>query len=107
MTLGNGRLGFEENALPLRAIYILDDRDSEPGPWVQGITPREGFVSLIANSYATNMLDREMRANEFKTLSELVSKVPIRRLFTSKRSLDPQALCDAVKQDFAALRLRP
>ena len=106
MTLETGRLGFEENALPLGAIYLLDDRDCEPGPCVREVTPRESFVSLTANSYATNMLDREMRANEFKTLSELVSKVPTRRLFTSKRSLDPQALCDAVKQDFAALRLR-
>ena len=105
MTLGNGRLGFEENALPLRAIYILDDGPSEPSPCVQQVRPQDAFFSLIANSYATNMLDREMRANEFKTLSELVSKVAIRRLFTSKRSLDPQALCDAVKRDFEALKL--
>jgi hypothetical protein len=103
---GKGGLGFEENALPLRAIYILDDGPSEPGPCVQEVTPQEGFFSMIANSYATNMLDREMRANEFKTLSGLVSKVPLRRLFTSKRSLDPQALCDAVRRDFAMLRLR-
>jgi hypothetical protein len=106
MALGNGGLGFEENALPLRAIYILDDGHSELGPCVEEVTPQEGFFSLVANSYATNMLDREMRANEFKTLSGLVSKVPIRRLFTSKRSLDPQALCDAVRRDFAASNFR-
>jgi hypothetical protein len=105
LALGEGGLGFEENALPLRAIYILDDGPSEPGSYIEQVTPQESFFSLVANSYATNMLDREMRANEFRTLSELVSKVPIRRLFTSKRSLDPQALCDAVRRDFAALNL--
>ncbi len=103
MALGNAELRFEESALPLRAIYILDDHRSEPGPYIEAVPAQQGLLSLVANSYATNMLDREMRASEFRTLSKLVSKVPIRRLFTSRGQLSPEELCTVVRRDFAEL----
>lgn len=103
LALGNAELRFEEGSLPLRAVYILDNYRSEPGPYVEAVPAHEGFFLLVANSYATNMLDSEMRANEFKTLSSLVAKVPIRRLFTSKGQLPPEELCTVVRRDFARL----
>ena len=102
LALGNGDLRFEEAALPLRAIYLLDDLRGKPGSHIETIAPQEGFLSLVTNSYATNMLDSEMRAKEFKTLSDLISKVPIRRLFTSKGHLPPGDLCQVVLQDFSS-----
>jgi hypothetical protein len=107
LALGNGELRFQETALPLRAIYLLDDLRGTPGSHVEGIAPQEGFLSLVANSYATNMLDSEMRAKEFKTLSDLVSRVPIRRLLTSRRQLPPGDLCRVVLRDFASPSSRP
>lgn len=62
-----------------------------------------GFLALVANSFATNMLDSELRAREFRTLSSLVAKVPLRRLFTSKGHLAPADLCQAVLHDLASL----
>ena len=106
LALGDTGTRFEEGALPLGAIYILDDHRSDPGPYIEPIPAQDAFFSLIANSYATNMLDREMRANEFKTLSRLVSNVPIRRLFTSKGDLTPENLCQEVRRDFTDLRLQ-
>ncbi|MGC1942317.1 MAG: hypothetical protein WA664_01020 [Candidatus Acidiferrales bacterium] len=92
--------------MPLRAIYLLDDRRSEPGPFIEAIPARTAFLSLVANSYATNMLDSEMRVQEFKTFSRLVLGVPIRRLFTSRGDLLPDDLCRVIRQDFAGLDVR-
>jgi len=102
-SLGNDACRFEETALPLRAVYLLDEDRREPGPHVEPVAAQTALLSLVANSFATNMLDSEMRANEFRTLSRLVAKVPIRRLYTSKGHLPPGDLCRAVLKDFAAL----
>jgi hypothetical protein len=106
LSFENGGVRFENGVLPLRAIYLLDEVRGEPGPHIEEATKQAGFLSLVANSYATNMLDSEMRANEFKTLSELLSKVSVRRLFTSKGRLLPGDLCHLVLQDFASLNSR-
>ena len=99
----NGGARFEDAALPLRAIYLLDEIRGEPGPHVEAVAGQIGFLALVANSFATNMLDSEMRANEFRTLSRLVAKVPLRRLFTSKGQLPPADLCQVVLQDLTSL----
>jgi hypothetical protein len=106
LSFENGGARFEDGALPLRAIYLLDEIRDEPGPHVEAVTAQTGFFSLVANSYATNMLDTEMRANEFRTLSSLLTKIPLRRLFTSKGQLLPADLCQVVLQDLASLNLR-
>ena len=98
----NGGARFEDGALPLRAIYLLDEIRDEPGPHVEAVAGQIGFLALVANSYATNMLDSEMRGTEFRTLSSLLMKVPLRRLFTSKGQLPPADLCQVVLQDLAA-----
>jgi hypothetical protein len=107
LSVANGGARFEEGALPLRAIYLLDEVRGEPGPYVEAVTGQTALLSLVANSFATNMLDSEMRASEFKTLSSLVGKVPLRRLFTSKGHLAPADLCQAVLDDLASLTRQP
>jgi hypothetical protein len=99
----NGGARFEDDALPLRAIYLLDEIRDEPGPHAEAVTGQVGLLALVANSFATNMLDSEMRSNEFRTLSSLLTKVPLRRLFTSKGQLPPADLCQVVLQDLASL----
>src|SRR4029077_19129005 len=106
LSFENGGVRFENGALPLRAIYLLDEVRGEAGPHIDEVTKQAGFLSLVANSYATNMVDREMRANEFKTLSELLTKVPVRRLFAGEGRLCPGDLCHVVLQDFASLNSR-
>lgn len=103
LSFENGGARFEGGALPLRAIYLLDEIRDKPGPHAEAVTGQIGFLALVANTFATNMLDSEMRANEFKTLSSLLTKVPLRRLFTSKGQLPPADLCQVVLQDLASL----
>jgi hypothetical protein len=106
LSFENGGVRFENGALPLRAIYLLDEVRGEAGSHIDEVTKQAGFLSLVANSYATNMLDSEMRANELKTLSELLTKVPVRRLFTNRGRLLPGDLCHLVHQDFSSLDSR-
>ena len=103
----NGGARFEDSALPLRAIYLLDEIRDKPGPHVEAVTGQAGLLALVANSFATNMLDSEMRANEFRTLSSVLIKVPLRRLFTGKGQLLPADLCQVVLQDLASLNPLP
>jgi hypothetical protein len=107
LSVANGGARFEDSTLPLRAIYLLDEIRGEPGPYVEAVTGQTGLLSLVANSFATNMLDSELRASEFRTLSSLVGKVPLRRLFTNKGHLAPTDLCQAVLHDLASLTPQP
>jgi hypothetical protein len=107
LSLANGGARFEDGDLPLGAIYLLDEVRGEPGPYVEAVTGQTGLLSLVANSFATNMLDTELRASEFRTLSSLVGKVPLRRLFTSKGHVAPADLCQAVLHDLASLTPQP
>lgn len=80
LSLEKQELSFEERSLPLAAIYILGGRRGHPAPLVEGISPRLAFLSLVANTFATNILDGAMRTKEFETLGRLVPSVPIRLL---------------------------
>lgn len=84
-------LEFELSSLPLGKIYILNCGQSYGSD-----SPQQAFLSLVANSYATNVLTPEMRRQEFVTLTKMVSQVPV-RFVTSPRGLDRlNDLCDEV-----------
>ncbi|MFZ1973374.1 MAG: hypothetical protein WAU89_11050 [Candidatus Acidiferrales bacterium] len=91
LALPKQELRFEERALPLAAIYILGDRRGDPAPVVEELTLQKAFLSLVANTFATNTLDSGMRAKEFETLARLVPRVPIRALWAHQ---DPGRLVD-------------
>jgi hypothetical protein len=81
LSLAGNSLRFEEQAMPLRAIYMLGGRSSAPGaPFLEEITPREAMLELVANSYASSLLETEMRAREFELLGRLVTRVTVLRI---------------------------
>jgi hypothetical protein len=104
LALGVGGPSFESRPLPLAAIYILGDRRTEPAPCVEAVRPQSAFVSLVAESYANKILDREMRAREFDIFGRLASTVPVRRIFPHRDASRLPDLCQAIEDDFAALR---
>ena len=91
---GKQELGFADRALPLAAIYILGDRRDDPAPLVEELTPQRAFLALVANTFATNTLDSEMRAKEFEILARLAPSVPIRVLCAHQDPSRLQDLCD-------------
>ena len=73
--------GFQSQALPLGAIYILGEREADlTAPIVEELVGCEAFTTLVANTYVNYLLDRDMRALEFEVLSRVLAGVPVRRV---------------------------
>ena len=99
LSLAENRLQFQGQPLPLRAIFLLGERSTDAtAPFVEMLAPREGLLSLIANSYATNALDRDMRACEFELLGRILAAVPVWRLRPHKDGSRIDRLCDLIQE---------
>jgi hypothetical protein len=103
LDLGDCGTRFESRALPLGAIYVLGDPCAAPGPYIESVQPRGALLSLVIDTYANKILDREMRAHEFSVLSRLVTSVPVRRIHPSVDSPGLEELCRAIREDYASL----
>jgi hypothetical protein len=99
LLLAENRLRFQETQMPLGAVFLLGERIADPAaPFVEKLPAGEALVALVANSYATNMLDQEMRAREFKLLGRLVTTVPIWRLRPHEEGSRLGDLCDVIDE---------
>jgi hypothetical protein len=103
LALGERGTRFEGRPLPLGAIYLLGERRSHPAPYVEAVRPKSALVSLLADTFANKILDREMRAREFEVLGRLTSTVPVRRVFPHSDAARLRDLCRVIENDFAAL----
>jgi hypothetical protein len=97
LLLSENRLRFEEQPLPLGGIFLLGERSSEDAaPLVEILPAREALLELVANSYATNVLDRDMRAREFELLGRLVATIPVWRVHAHGDGSRIDRLCDVI-----------
>jgi hypothetical protein len=103
LSLGTAGARFETRALPLGAIYLFTDRGPEPAPYVKAAQGQTPLVSLLANTYANNLLDRRMRAEEFAVLDRLVANVPIRLLTPHHDVRRLEQLVACIRDDFRQL----
>jgi hypothetical protein len=95
---------FQARPLPLGAVYILCERRDDPlVPRVEGLNAREGLVTLVANTYTNYLLDRQMRAQEFKLLGRVLGDVPLQRLIRHPDPAYLPRLCEVVIEDLQAL----
>jgi hypothetical protein len=101
---GDG-LRFQGQPLPLGAVYLLGERD-ESGPRVDAVSPGEGLMALVANTYRTELLDKAMRAEEFEVLARLVAQVTLRRVTPHPDPASLPRLCQVILEDFRALTRR-
>jgi hypothetical protein len=91
---------FQQEAVPLAAIYILDERTStSEAPFVRRCSPCEGFIGLIANINAKELLDDELRTSEFLLVSRLVERVPLRRVAPHTNPAALGLLCEGILED--------
>jgi hypothetical protein len=95
---------FQPSPLPLRALYVLGERDSNGlAPVVHTLPVREGLTQLIENTYLSYLLDRTMSVRDLDVLSRLVSSMPVRRLTPRADSAFLSRLRDVILDDFHAL----
>ncbi|HET6975024.1 MAG TPA: hypothetical protein VFI24_01775 [Pyrinomonadaceae bacterium] len=88
---------FQQEPLPLAAIYLLSERrDDVSAPVVEDLTAAEGLMSLIANTYATYLMNKEMRAREFALLQRVLSSVPLKRVTPHSDAARIDELCQVI-----------
>ena len=107
LSLSANNLKFERKPIALAALFILGERDSlANSPRVEPLTPKEGLLSLVANSYATNLLDQDMRAAEFEFLGRMLRSVRVQRLIVHQDPTRIDRLRDVVLRslDMAAVQ---
>ena len=91
---------FQSEALPLAAIYLLD---ASPGaPAIEAVGARDTMIGIVADTFATYLLDRERRAREFEFVGRLVDAVPVRRLRRGTDLRDADRTCELVIDDLRA-----
>lgn len=92
---------FQAHPLPLAAIYILAERRADTGaPFVSNLAPAEALMALIANTYATYLMDKQMRVREFELLPRLLNSMPIRRVTPHSDPARIGELCRTILEDF-------
>jgi hypothetical protein len=98
---------FHEEPLPLAAIYLLGERnDDAASPFLKPAPDREGLIALVANTYATRLMDKAMRAHEFELLGQLRASVPLRLVTPHSNPAYLSKLCRVILDDFHDLILQ-
>jgi hypothetical protein len=93
---------FQGKPLPLAAIYHLGERHHHSSaPSIAALDRTEGLMSLVANTYATKLMDKQMRAREFELLTRVVGTVSVRRVTPHANPARITQLCDAILNDFS------
>ena len=99
-----GGVQFHSSPLPLGAIYILGDRViSETAPLLKTVSDRTALISLLANTYASTLIDKAMRAEEFDLLSRVTTKVPVRQVTPHADPAYLPKLCDLILDNFQSI----
>jgi AcrR family transcriptional regulator len=104
LELDGQRGKFAPTKLPLGILYLFAARsDDQNAPRVEKISPREGLLQLVQNTYMNWVLDREQRGKEFDTLCRLVQRVPVRRIVPHSKPEKLAGLCDLILRDASAI----
>lgn len=95
---------FASEPLPLRAIYVLRVEESSlTRPLVRPTDGTNAFITLVANTYANYLLDRQMRSHEFEVLSRIVTEIPIRIVHRPSDISACRRICDIIAADAMTL----
>ena len=94
---------FQPKALPLAAIYLLDERSAaSSAPLVEPVPAGADLMALVTNTYMNYLLDREQRAREFELLGRLLARVALRRVKPHQNPIHLARLCEVIVDDFQA-----
>jgi hypothetical protein len=95
---------FQQEPLPLAAIYYLNPRSEDPTcPRIEPMPAQEQLITLVTNTYTNYLLDKQQRAHEFEVLSRLVKHVPIRKITPHTDVAQLPQLLYTILEDFQVL----
>jgi ABC-type dipeptide/oligopeptide/nickel transport system ATPase component len=98
---------FQGEPLPLTAIYQLGERhDDSAAPFIETLDRSEALMALVANTYATKLMDKHMRAREFELLTRVVGNVSVRRVTPHADPARITELCNLIVDDFSLTQRR-
>jgi hypothetical protein len=104
LSLTGPGLRYCREPVALGAVYLLGDRKPDlDAPTFHDLSGSEGMIQLVANTYATRLQDREMRAREFELLTRLVRSVPVRRVHAPDDLSKLEGFCDGLLRDCESL----
>ena len=100
--LTSGGYQFQSDPLPIGALYLLADRSADPhAPRVEPMSPLDGIMGIVANTYVTRFLDKSMRAQELQQLSRLVNQVTVRKVYPHRAPSRFAMLCKVILEDMS------
>ncbi len=95
---------FQQQSVALAAVYLFGSRtDDEAAPYVESVSVQEAVVALLANKYTKYLLDKEMSAEDFSTVTQLVAQIPLRRLVPHKEIERLPQLCACILAETGSL----
>jgi hypothetical protein len=101
--LDSARGEFQEEPVPLGAVYMLAPRTDAPtAPKIEKLEQAERLTLLLPNGFVSSALDSEHRAREFRLHGEISRKVPVQRLVPSSHPKKLGELCELVLNDLRA-----
>jgi hypothetical protein len=108
LSLGEGDSRFVEQALPLAAIFLLDDRSEDPGaPRMDRLPPLQAFPHLLTHLLTKRVLPHEPADVDFRFVSRLLDRVPVFNLTPHADPARLPALCEAVRTCVGSLLHAP
>ncbi|GAC1670049.1 MAG: hypothetical protein NVS9B4_26090 [Candidatus Acidiferrum sp.] len=97
LELDGKRASFAPEAKRLGAIYFFAPRVDDPrAPRVEELSSREALIELVQNTYMNWLIDGQQRRQEFDILSEIVSRIPVRRIVPHGDPARIGVLCDLI-----------
>ncbi|WP_204104535.1 MULTISPECIES: hypothetical protein [Spirulina sp. CCY15215] len=83
------KYAFQSSPLPLSCLYLLGGRQSNNAPRIEPVSPQQAAIALIANTSTNYLLDRDLKKEEFGSLTHLVAEIPVKKLYPHR---DPSCL---------------
>jgi hypothetical protein len=102
--LTSGGYQFQSDQLQVGVVYLLAERSADPrAPRVESVSPLDGIMGIVANTYVTRFLNTSMRAQELQQLSHLVKQAAVRKVFPHLEGSRLAMLCRAILEDINSL----
>lgn len=87
----------------LKTVYILDWSSHNPVNEIQTLTPSRALSLLAANTYYTELLNTQLRKQEFSFLGRVVEKIPVRQLRPVNNMRLIRQLADTILENYSAV----